>query len=407
MKMKPCRICGGRIKQFLDIGETPPPEQFRTEAELKKKIITYPLGLAYCPRCGEVQLSFEIPPDTMYKENYFYDYSLTKTGLVHWNKLAILAYNTYKLKDNDLVVDIGSNTGTLLDIFKTLGLRIVGVDPATNLVDIARSRGIPTVNDYFTPSVASHIVKEHGKAKIITCNNTFDHVDDLHDFMNGIGILLDRKGVFIVEVPYFKNFLETINHVVYQQQIDYLLLKPFQKLFQKHKMEIVDAEEIPYHGGSIRLFVSFAGAYNVKPRVAELMKQEFKLFKNQPKALANFARKVFGQRDQLIAIVKKLKAQGKSIAAVGASAKGNVLLFYCGFGPETIDFITEKSPLKVGRYTPRGVPVVEDSELLRRQPDYALLLAWNFKEEITQNLQSYTKGGGKFILPIPKPVILA
>lgn len=404
--MKPCRICGQKIKKFLIIGRTPPPEEFRLKRELKDPIITYPHGLAYCKNCGEVQLSYEIPPDIMYKQNYFYDYSLTKTGLQHWTQLAKIIYKKYKLRPSDLVVDIGSNTGALLGIFRKLGVRILGVDPATNLVHIARSRSITTVNNYFTPKVAKQIVKEHGKARVITCNNTFDHVDSLHEFMEGITTLMDKKGIFIIEVPYFKTFVETLNHVVYHQQIDYLLLGPFMKLFNAWGTEIIDCEKIPFHGGSIRIFVAFKGAFSVTSRLKRLLVEEKKLFRQREKVLRRFAQGVLDQRRQLVTLLKKLKRQGKSIGAVGASAKGNILLHYSKIGPEIIDFITEKSTLKVGRYTPSGIPVVADDVLLSRRPDYAVLLAWNFRDELLNNLRSYTQAGGKFIIPIPKPVII-
>lgn len=404
--MKPCRICGGKTKTFLDLGRTPPPEEFRTKQELSDPISTYPLGLAFCPACGQVQLRHEIPPDVMYKENYFYDYSLTKTGLKHWKSLAKLLYKKYHLTKLDLVVDMGSNTGMLLSLFKDLGARIMGVDPATNLVNIARDRGIPTINDYFSPTVARQIVKEHGKAKIITCNNTFDHVDNLYEFMEGITILMDPKGVFVIEVPYFLTFATTLGHVVYHQQIDYLLVKPFQRLFGAVGTEIIDCEAVPFHGGSIRLFVSFKGAYPVKRRVGGFVKREDRVFANREKMLAKYAKGVLVQRDRLVALLKKLKKQGKTIGAVGASAKGNILLHYSRIGPDMIDFITEKSSLKIGRYTPSGIPVVDDNYLLKKQPDYALLLAWNFRDEIFKNLKAYIQAGGKFIIPIPKPVVV-
>lgn len=403
---KNCRICNSATKKFLDLGATHPPEEFRKKGELKKPIATFPLGLAYCVKCGQVQLSFEIPPDTMYKENYYYDYSLTKTGLKHWNQLAKLIYKKYKLKKSDLVVDIGSNTGMLLSIFKSLDLRILGVDPATNLVQIARKRGIPTINDYFSPQVAKKIVKKYGKAKVITCNNTFDHVDNLHHFMEGIATLMTDDGIFIAEVPYFKSLVKNLTHVVYHQQIDYLLVKPFAQLFNAFNTEIVDCKEVPFHGGSIRLYVGFKGKHKVNRRVTQFIKSEEALFKNREKVLKKFAEGVLKQRNDFGSLLKKLKKEGKSIAAVGASAKGNVLLFYSGIGRDVIDFLTEKSPLKIGRYTPSGIPVVADAELFKRQPDYAVLLAWNFKDEILKNLRSYTKNGGKFILPIPKPMIL-
>lgn len=406
-EIKQCRICKAETKRFLDIGRTHPPEEFRTESELQKPIVTFQLGLSYCTKCGQVQLTSEIPPDIMYKENYFYDYSVTQTGLKHWTALANTLYKTYNLKDNDLVVDIGSNTGTLLEIFKGMGIEILGIDPADKQVKIANDRGIETINAYFGPKVAQEALGKYGKAKMITCNNVFDHVHDLYEFMDGIKILLSDDGVFVAEVPYFYSFVKTLGHVVYHQQLDYLLVKPFMQLFENVGMELIDCEDIPFHGGSIRIHVAFKGKHAVSPHVAEFVKREDELiFNDEPKALAEFARQILEQKDELRKTLLDLKSKGKSIAAVGASAKGNVLLFYCGIGPDIIDFMTEKSSLKVGRYTPSGIPVVEDSELIRRKPDYAVLLAWNFRDEVFKNLNEYTKNGGRFIIPIPKVEIV-
>lgn len=400
--MKKCRICGEQTKKFLDLGKTPPPEEFRTKKELSDVVVKYPLGLAFCPKCGEVQLSFEIPPDIMYRKNYFYDYSVTKTGFHHWDELAKLIIKKYKVGERDLVVDIGSNTGTLLLVFKSLGVQILGVDPATKLVRIARLKGVPTIDSYFSARVARKAVKKYGQAKIITCNSVFDHVDDLHEYMAGIPILLKQKGVFIIEVPYFKSMVEKLDHVVYHQQIDYLLVKPFSRLFKAFGMEIFDCEEFKLHGGSIRLFVGYKGEHQVSLHIARFIANEDKLFKNRERVLSNFARAILKQRDEMALLLKNLKRQGKSIAAVGASAKGNILLSYSNLGPDTIDFITEKSPLKIGRFTPSKIPIVGDDELLKQQPDYALLLAWNFQKEVLKNLREYTQRGGRFIIPIPR-----
>lgn len=404
--MNACRICNTPTKKFLDLGATHPPEEFRTKEQLGNKISEYPLGLSYCPACGQVQLSSKIPPDVMYRQNYFYDYSVTTTGFAHWEEYAKLITKKYSISKKDLVVDIGSNTGTLLLIFKSLGIRILGIDPATKLVKIARKRGVPTIGSYFSAKAARKAVKMYGQAKVITCNSVFDHVDDLNEYMEGIPILLDPKGIFIVEVPYFGSMVKTLDHVVYHQQIDYLLVKPFSQLFAKFNMEIVDTEQFKLHGGSIRLYMGFKGVHKVSQRVANTIKEEKKIFKNKEKVLSDFAKGILNQRDEMVSLLKKLKKEGKSIAAVGASAKGNILLYYSKVGSDIIDFLTEKSSLKIGRYTPSGIPVVGDKELLKRQPDYALLLAWNFQKEILKNLDEYTKKGGKFIIPIPKLTIV-
>ena len=338
----------------------------------------------------------------MYKQNYFYDYSIAKAGAKHWTDLAETLYKRFNLKSSDLVVDVGSNTGVLLDIFRKIGVRIQGVDPSPKLVTIARERNIPTLEDYFTPKAAQEVAAKNGKAKLITCTNVFDHVTDLSDFMQGITTLLTEDGVFVAEVPYFATFFKTHKHVVYHQQIDYLLVKPFSKLFDSVGMEFIDCEKIDYHGGSIRMYVAFKGRHQVSEHVAEFIKEEDELFRDRKAALESFAKALLEQRDEMISTIKRIKAEGKRIAAVGASAKGNVLLFYSGIGPDLIDFITEESDLKVGRYTPLGIPIVKPAMLLEKRPDYALLLAWNFSDELFNRFKDFTDGGGKFIVPIPK-----
>jgi len=399
-----CRICNSEVKRFLDLGATHPPEEFRTKEELSKPIETFPLGLSYCVACGQVQLSHEIPPDVMYKQNYFYDYSITMQSNKHYTELSNLIMERFKPAKSDLIVDIGSNTGKLLWMFQNMGFTVQGIDPATKLVKIARENGIPTIDSYFGESAAQQVVNEkHTKAKVITCNNVFDHVTDLYAYMKGINVLLDPEGVFIVEDPYFLTFFQTLNHVVYHQQLDYLLVKPFSKLFDATGMELFDCEKIPYHGGSIRLFIGFKGKHKVSDNVKKFIQGEEKeILNNEPKALEQWAKEIIKQKDDLANMLHKLKAEGKSIAGVGMSAKGNVLLFYSGLGPETFDFITEQSDLKVGRYTPLGVPIVSESELVKRQPDYAVVLAWNFTDDIYRKFQDYKNAGGKFIMPIPK-----
>ncbi len=300
---------------------------------------------------------------------------MTKTGQKHWQNLA------HKYARPGLVVDIGSNTGALLQFFKAEGMQVRGVDPAMKLVNIARRQGIPTTCSYFN----SKVVKKIGQqAQVVTCTNTFDHVADLHEFMRALVQLLDPQGVFVVEVPYFPHMATNLSHLVYHQQLDYLQLSVFVPFFEKYGLILVDWEEVSMHGGSIRLVLQFSGAK--KP------------FKEKPINLVKFAKKVEKQRDNLIKFVKTAKKAGKKLVGIGASAKGVTLLNYAGLDWRDLDFITEKSPLKIGRYTPTRIPLVADGELITHQPDYALLLAWNFADEIVNSLKKYK---GKFIRPIP------
>lgn len=397
--MHPCRLCRRATKPFLDLGSVPLPEEFRSASDRTKRVITYPLGLSYCTSCRHVQLTHPTPPDPIYKKNYFYDYSVTATGRTHWERLARNLVKRQGLTTRDLVIDIGSNTGTLLSYFKALGTRILGVDPAGDLAKIARTNGIPTIIEYFTASVARSIVKQYGRALIITATNVFDHVADLVEITRAFHLLLAPDGTLIIEVPYFYRMITGLTHVVYHQQIDYMMLTQLVSFFRQLGLELFDAQEIPLHGGSVRLFVKHKGKQKSTRRLARLIAREQALLRSYPSRLTEFAQAVRAQRDALIGLVHRLKDQGKTIAAVGASAKGITMLNYAGLGPKEIDFITEKSPLKIGRFTPSGIRVVSDRELITRKPDYALLLAWNFAREIMKNLNAYK---GIWVIPVPK-----
>lgn len=394
-----CRLCRSNTKPFLVLGRVPLPEEFRSPDHRKKPVITYPLGLSYCVECLHVQLTNPVAPDPIYKKNYFYDYSVTALGRTHWEHLAKNLVKRYGLSAHDLAVDVGSNTGTLLSYVKALGIRILGVDPADKLVRIARANGVSTITGYFTPAIAQKIVKKYGQARLITCTNVFDHVTDLTEITEAFRLLLLPEGTLIIEAPYFYRMITQRTHIPYLQQIDFMMLTQFVSFFQQFGMALVDAQEIPLHGGSIRLYVRQKGKQKPTKRLARLIGREQAILRAYPSRLIEFARAVKAQRNAVVRFVRRLKQQGKTIAAVGASAKGITLLNYAGLGPKEIDFITEKSPLKIGRFTPSGIPVVGDHVLIKKQPDYAILLSWNFAREVMKNLQTYK---GIWIIPIPK-----
>ena len=392
-----CRLCNNTTKEFLSLGNIPLPEEFRSGNKLHDPVKTYALGLSCCSVCGHVQLTSKINPDVIYKQNYFYDYSIMEAGKKHWEKLATDLFKKYNLKKSDLIVDVGSNTGILLKIFQKLNVQVLGVDPSPSLAEIAEKQNIPTIVDYFTPSLAKEILNKYGRAKIITCTNVFDHVDDLHEWTEGVKMLLDPSGICIVEVPYFPDFLQRLSHVVYHQQIDYMTLTPLLPFFQNHGLKIIDAELISFHGGSIRLYISSDKTMSISERMEGILKDEDRYLKNRATILINFAQSLLKQISELRKFLHTSKKDNVKIAAAGASAKGITLLNYCGIGPETIDFISEKSALKVGRHTPSGIPIKTDRDILDSQPDYVLLLAWNFRDEIVKNLKGYK---GHFIIPV-------
>ena len=404
-----CRICDStELFKFLNLGFTPPADQFLRPDQLKEAETHYPLEVLMCRGCGLPQLSYVVPGEILYKRDYPYESSITKSGQKHWDEFAETVFRSYRLKNDDLVVDIGSNVGVLLESFKKLGLNTLGIDPASNIVRIAEKRGIETWDEFFIPDVAKLILEKKGFAKVITATNVFAHVDDLKSFMQSVQVLLDDKGIFIFEAPYFGNLINFLEYdTIYHEHLSYLLLEPVMQLVKKFRLEIIDVQERDIHGGSFRVFVAREGQYKIHDRVAKFLEREQNEQWRDEKKLKKFANRVHQNRQELVSLLHDLKQKGCKLAAVSAPAKGMTLLNYCRIGTDTLTFITEKSNLKIGRLCPGvHIPVVADSELVKHHIDYALLLAWNFSDEIMGNLQEYKANGGKFIIPIPKPRII-
>ncbi|MCK1359017.1 class I SAM-dependent methyltransferase [Bradyrhizobium sp. 199] len=411
MFVEKCRACGeGPLARFLDLGETPPADQFLHKHQLGEHRDSYPLQVAVCEDCGFVQLNYIVPPEILYCDDYPYESSTTTAGRRHWGEFARTTTRLLGLTKDDLVVDIGSNVGVLLQMFKEQGTKVLGVDPAANIAEIANKNGIETVAAFFNSESAKKVVASKGQASVITGTNVFAHVGDLHDLMQAVSILLTERGTFIIEAPYFLELLHSLEYdTIYHEHLSYLSVKPLVRFFKQFGMEIFDVQLRDIHGGSIRMFVRRIGVSSspVAPIVEQMLANEEREKIYELDTLRKFAQGVANNRLALRAMLTGLKQSGSKIVAVSAPAKGMTLLNYCGLGSDFLDFVTEKSRLKIGRYTP-GVrlEVVPDDMLLKHQPDYALLLAWNFAEEIMNNLKEFSDRGGKFIIPIPTPRIV-
>lgn len=397
-----------QLYKFLDLGFTPLADQFRRKDQLLEPETYYPLDVYICDSCGLVQLGHVVSPEILYRNDYPYESSTTATGKKHWNEFASSVVERFNLNNKDLVIDIGSNVGVLLSAFKDHGVRICGVDPAANIVRIAQENNIETICDFFNQDTVNEIISRHGHASVITATNVFAHVDDLFTFMKNIKDLLIEDGIFIFEAPYFGNLLKNLEYdTIYHEHLSYLSLKPLIRFFKKFNMEIFDLEFRDIHGGSFRVYVSGIAKYPVKGIINELLEQEEKERIYSHNTLNNFAESVQQNRDELLWTLLSLKHENKKIVAVSAPAKGMTLLNYCKIGENILDFVTEKSKLKIGRFTPGlHIPVKSDESLLDEKPDYALLLAWNFADEIIKNNSFFLKNGGKFIIPLPKPIIV-
>ena len=411
MILKECRLCESKnLFKFLDLGSQPPSDQFKEKAELNKSTIYYPLQVFSCNSCGFKQLNYVVDPKILYQQNYPYESSLTNEVKKHFSEFALSTIQEYKLKKNDLVVDIGSNTGVLLSAFKKNKLKIMGIDPASNMCKIAIKRGIPTINNFFNKDSVHKIITKYGKAKVITGTNVFAHVNDLRLFVKNIKNLMhNKKGIFVIEVPHFLHMIKYLEYdTVYHEHLSYISVIPLVSFLKKFNLEIVDIQQRNIHGGSIRIFISGIGNYNIKKSVTKICKMENRAKLNSKKVLINFQKKVIQNRIQLTALLTKLKKMGKKIIVLSAPAKGMTLLNYCKIDNDFVDYATEKSSLKQNLYTPGGnIPVYSDVKILKSKPDYALLLAWNFSKEIINNNIQYLKRGGKFIIPIPNVKIIS
>jgi SAM-dependent methyltransferase len=404
-----CRTCrSDRLYPFLDLGFTPPADQFRRSEQLREPEVSFPLSVLMCELCGLAQLSTVVSPEILYRQDYPYESSTTRSGRDHWRSFADAVVKEFGLNSSDLVVDIGSNVGVLLDSFRMHGVAIQGVDPAANIVLLAERAGIDTICDFFNEDTVEAILSSKGPASVVTATNVFAHVDDVGTFVANLERLLRPGGIFIFEAPYFPNLLDKLEYdTIYHEHLSYFSLCPLEMFFSSHGLEIFDVLQVDIHGGSFRAFVTTKGHRPVTDRVSRLLKEEAAAGIYDRERLDRFAKAVAGHRRKLTWLLHSLRNEGRSIVGVSAPAKGMTLLNYCRIGPEILDFVTEKSSLKIGRFTPgTHIPVVPDSMLLERQPDFALLLAWNFADEIMNNLTAYREAGGRFIIPIPEPTIV-
>lgn len=397
-----CRVCGKpKLYGFLELGPQPPANAFLESENQFKHEKLFPLDVYFCPSCGLVQLTDIVSADLLFRDYAYFTGKSSRTMQHHFKQLAHKLTLEYNLKSEDLVVEVGSNDGTFLKNFKT---RIVGVDPAENVAKQANANGVPTVCDYFNAESAWKILNRHGQAKVITAANVLAHVNNLYDFMAGVNLLLAQDGVFVIEVAHFlelykRNEFDT----VYHEHLSYFLTSPLSLLALRFNMVDFRVEKIPVHGGSIRCYFKRA----VQPHLPRIYQTEMKCGLYVFQTYLTLAEAVNKTRKDLTALLAKLKKKGKQIVGYGAPAKGNTLLNYCQIGTDTLDYVTDTTPYKQGKFTPgMHIPVVSPDVFHKNPPDYALMLPWNYKEEILIKEQAFIKNGGKFIVPIPQPQIL-
>ena len=406
-RRKECRICSSKnLVRFLDLGKHPPSDAFLKKTQLDVPEDYFPLEVHFCENCYLVQLGHVVSPNLLFK-NYPYMTSISASMQAHLDLLAVSVTERFNIKPESLVIDIGSNDGTLLKSFKRLKFKTLGVDPS-DVANVAKDGGTETLNDYFSNDIAKKIKKEKGPAVVVTGTNVFAHVNNLYDFLNGINTVLDNNGLLVLEFPYLVDLINKIEFdTIYHEHLSYFAIRPLTVLFGKFNMEIFDIQKTSVHGGSIRIFVKKLGSvYSVSNKINEFISLEKNEGLNSIDIYLLFANKVRQLREDLMTLLEDLKSQGKRIVGDGAPAKGNTLLNYCHIGTNILDYIVDMSPLKHGLYTPgTHIPVFPIERIYTDKPDFLLILPWNIKEDIMNQQVEFKLNGGKFIVPIPKPTI--
>ncbi len=403
-----CRACLGRdLRPFLDLGQQPPANALLKKEELAQPEAKFPLALCHCTKCELIQLTHIVDPSLLFR-NYHYFSSVSQAMTKHFAAYANDVADRFVPKDG-LVVEMGSNDGILLKAL--IGKRrILGVDPARNVAEVARKNGVPTLAEFFNDENAKKIRAEHGPASVVIANNVFAHIHDVGDVMKGLNELLTDEGVFVVEAPWVVPFLNHLEFdTVYHEHLSYLGVKPMSALFERFGFEVFEVQQQPVHGGSIRVFGrrKRAGNKPVHASVQECLDAEKKEGCGDHARLEKYARDCAQLRDDLNALVNKLRAEGKRVVGYACPAKGNVLMNYCQLGTDRIAYLVDATPQKQGLYNPgMHIPVLPPEHLVKDQPDYAILFAWNHAKEILGKEGEFRKKGGKFIIPIPKVEIV-
>lgn len=403
-KLAQCRSCRHTgLTGILDLGLMPLSDGLLTRSQLQEDECRYPLEVAYCPNCTLVQILDTVPPEKLFCEDYPYYSSFSDTLLNHSRRNVFSLIDRYKLTSESFVVELASNDGYLLKNYVERGIPCLGIDPAEGPAKVAVEASVSTLCEFFTEELAQRLANRGRRADVLHANNVLAHVADTNGFVRGIGTVLKDTGVAVLEVPYVRDLVDHCEFdTIYHEHLCYFSVTALDHLFRANGLYLNDIERLQIHGGSIRLHV--CRYEQVEESVCGILDEEHRLKIDTLSYYGDFAKKVQTVRKQIRELLASLKAQNLRVVAYGAAAKGAIMLNYLGVGPDVIDYVVDRNVHKQGKFMPGvHIPIYGPERLLQDRPDFAMILPWNFKDEIISQQAQFRKQGGKFIIPIPEP----
>ncbi len=404
LKVNNCRVCSTSIKPFMTFGKMPIANGFLTAEQFKGEYY-FELAPAFCNKCGMLQLIEQPEPEMMFHENYAFFSSLSKHMQIHFRDFANQVKNRV-LKDceDPFVVELGSNDGIMLGNFKDDGIHHLGIEPSENVADVARSKGIQTVSEFFNLKLAEQIVADHGHADVVLSANVMCHIPDINSVAEGISLLLKSDGMLIFEDPYLGDMLiKTSYDQIYDEHVFIFSATSVAWLFGQHGLELIDVLPQLTHGGSMRYVLAPKGSHPISENVGNIFIREREQGLDKAETYDLFRKNCEASKERLVNLLKEEKKVGRRVVGYGATSKSTTILNYCGIGPSLIEFISDTTPLKQGKFSPgMHIPVKPYETFTENYPDTALLLAWNHQTEIMEKEKGFTEHGGRWLSPLPE-----